>query len=64
MVISLDETVGVIKILLTADNVKSFNDFDAPERVKPSEETIEAKGKTLIYLAAPHSVNTLLMALK
>jgi hypothetical protein len=52
VIISLDETVGVIKILLTADNVRSFNDFYALERVKLSEETIEAKGKTLIYSAA------------
>jgi len=52
------------KIVLTAGDVRAFNDFDAPERVKPSEETIEAKGKSFIYSAPPHSVNTLLVKLK
>ncbi len=45
--------------LLTAKDVRSYNDFDTPNSVKPSQETIKIKGKTMIHSAPPHSVNTL-----
>jgi alpha-N-arabinofuranosidase len=50
-------------ITLTADNVRTFNDFSTPEKIKLVEKKLTANGKTLNLNILPHSVNTIIVKL-
>jgi len=50
--------------ILNAGDVRDHNDFDAPNKVAPSEELVKMQGKTLNYIAPRHSINGFTFALK
>jgi len=45
--------------VLTADDVRSYNDFGRAEAVKPSAGSVESLGEKSIYVAPPKSVSLL-----
>jgi alpha-L-arabinofuranosidase len=51
------------KMVLTASDVRAFNDYNFSEIVKPAEENINVNSNSLLYLAKPHSINSLRIAI-
>lgn len=49
--------IGEKLTILTNRDARAFNDFDAPNRVKPTQETPNVKGTSFTYVASPHSIN-------
>jgi len=45
--------------VLTNRDARAFNDFEAPNRVKPTQEMLSVKHAGITYVAPPHSINSL-----
>ena len=54
---------GAITVL-SAEDVRNHNEFDAPNKVTLKEEQEKMKGQSLNYVAPKHSVNRITLTLK
>lgn len=53
-----------LSMILNANDVRAYNEFDAPENVRMREEELTVEGHSFVYKAERHSVNTLILKLK
>jgi len=51
-------------VILNAEDVREYNDFNAPNKVIPKEDTLKIKGRILKYVVPKHSISRLVLMLK